>query len=62
MFRAYPEPDEESSVGSSEIEVADRSWAEWFGQALVVSIFIAIIYSFWKFVNDPSDGLGNLPP
>ncbi|PSN62363.1 hypothetical protein BS50DRAFT_638011 [Corynespora cassiicola Philippines] len=51
-YRAYPEPDQ-SSVASSDIEQSDRSLPEWVGQILVVFVFVAIIYGFWKLVNDP---------
>ncbi|KAF2242183.1 hypothetical protein BU26DRAFT_571411 [Trematosphaeria pertusa] len=57
--QAYAEP-AESSVASSEIESTDRSLPEWVGQALVVIVFIGIIYGFWKLVNDP-DGLDGFP-
>jgi hypothetical protein len=54
--RAYPElePDA-SSTASSDIEETTRSLPEWVGQALVVLVFLAILYGFFRLVND-TDG------
>ncbi|KAF7681566.1 hypothetical protein GT037_000542 [Alternaria burnsii] len=49
-FRPYSE---ESSIASSEVESTHRALPEWFGQALVVFIFICLIYGFWEFINTP---------
>ncbi|KAH8724669.1 hypothetical protein GQ44DRAFT_772999 [Phaeosphaeriaceae sp. PMI808] len=61
-FRAYPEPDH-SSIASSQVGYSDRSdrtCSEWVGQALVVFVFVTIIYAFWKLINAP-DHLHNFP-
>ncbi|KAH7085907.1 hypothetical protein BKA63DRAFT_560533 [Paraphoma chrysanthemicola] len=58
-FRAYVDPDE-SSIASSEVESADRSLPEWVGQALVVFLFVSIMYGFWKVINAP-DSLDSFP-
>lgn len=52
-FRAYGDPDG-SSVASSEVEPAERSLAEYLGQAMVVAVFVGIIYLFWTVI-DGSD-------
>ncbi|KAF2751671.1 hypothetical protein M011DRAFT_472999 [Sporormia fimetaria CBS 119925] len=49
--RAYPDL-ETGSLGSSDIEESSRTLPEWVGQALVVFVFLAIIYGFWEFVHD----------
>ncbi|KAF1950270.1 hypothetical protein CC80DRAFT_242781 [Byssothecium circinans] len=60
-YRAYPEPDEESSMASSEIDVTERSFPEWFGQIVVVCMFVAICYGFWKLAMDFPDLAGQPP-
>ncbi|ORX98612.1 hypothetical protein BCR34DRAFT_606885 [Clohesyomyces aquaticus] len=56
-YRAYPEPDPDpSSTASSDIEETTRSLPEWVGQAMVVLVFLAILYGFFRLVND-TDGL-----
>ncbi|KAF1839796.1 hypothetical protein BDW02DRAFT_593662 [Decorospora gaudefroyi] len=57
-FRPYTD---ESSIASSEVEPTDRALPEWFGQALVVFIFLCIIYGFWEFIN-AADELPPEPP
>ncbi|KAF2470277.1 uncharacterized protein BDR25DRAFT_33219 [Lindgomyces ingoldianus] len=51
-YQAYPEPDASSSA-SSDIEETTRALPEWVGQALVVLVFLGILYGFWRLVNDP---------
>jgi len=58
-FRAYGDADE-SSIASSEVESADRTLPEWVGQALVVFVFVSIMYGFWKIINAP-DNLNSFP-
>ncbi|CAO2656400.1 Nn.00g052030.m01.CDS01 [Neocucurbitaria sp. VM-36] len=58
-FRAYAEPDE-SSIASSEVEATDRSLPEWVGQALVVFVFVTIIYGFYRIINAP-DSMDDFP-
>ncbi|KAF2277545.1 uncharacterized protein EI97DRAFT_457548 [Westerdykella ornata] len=57
-YQAY-EDLEANSVASSNIEESTRSLPEWVGQALVVIVFLAIIYMFWEFVHDAD--LDNYP-
>jgi len=63
-FRAYTEPDE-SSLASSEVESTGRTLPEWVGQALVVVMFVSIIYGFWTVINapdtDPYHGVPGYP-
>ncbi|EOA89676.1 uncharacterized protein SETTUDRAFT_45818 [Exserohilum turcica Et28A] len=56
-FRQYAE----SSVASSEVESSDRSLPEWLGQIIVVSVFICLIYGFWKFIDSPDLPSGRWP-
>jgi hypothetical protein len=49
--RAYPDL-EAATEASSDIEETTRSLPEWVGQALVVIVFLSIIYGFWEFVHD----------
>lgn len=56
-FRAYSDA---SSLASSEVEATDRSLPEWVGQSLVVFVFVAIIYGFYKVINAP-DSLDDFP-
>ena len=51
-FRAYDDADE-SSIASSEAETRDRSLPEWLGQALVVFMFVCIMYGFWRLITAP---------
>ncbi|KAH6872420.1 hypothetical protein BKA58DRAFT_400660 [Alternaria rosae] len=64
-FRPYTD---ESSIASSEVESTHRALPEWFGQALVVFVFLCLIYGFWEFINapdvppDPWPGHGRFRP
>jgi hypothetical protein len=51
-FRPYAD---ESSIASSEVESTDRALPEWFGQALVVFVFLCLIYGFYEFITAPDD-------
>jgi hypothetical protein len=44
---------DDSSIISSEADNTDRALPEWVGQALVVFIFLSIVYGFWAFINAP---------
>jgi hypothetical protein len=44
---------DQSSIASSEVEDSDTTLPEWLGQALVVLIFVSIIYGFLRIVNAP---------
>jgi hypothetical protein len=44
---------DQSSIASSEVEDTETTLAEWIGQALVVGIFIGIVYGFWRVINTP---------
>ncbi|KAF2129877.1 hypothetical protein P153DRAFT_356554 [Dothidotthia symphoricarpi CBS 119687] len=57
-YRAYSDPDpdlEESSVASSDTGRNDGSLPVWVGQALVVLVFVSIMYGFWRFITAPDD-------
>ncbi|KAF1843992.1 uncharacterized protein K460DRAFT_317036 [Cucurbitaria berberidis CBS 394.84] len=56
-FRTYHD---ESSIASSEVEATDRSLPEWVGQALVVFVFVTIIYGFYRIINTP-DSMDDFP-
>ncbi|KAG9192464.1 hypothetical protein G6011_11198 [Alternaria panax] len=49
-FRPYSDG---SSVASSQVESTHRALPEWVGQALVVFVFVCLIYGFWEFINTP---------
>ncbi|KAF2731096.1 hypothetical protein EJ04DRAFT_567185 [Polyplosphaeria fusca] len=51
-YSAYSEP-EESSIASDDNDMNSRTLPEWVGQMLVVISFLAIIYGFWRLVNEP---------
>jgi hypothetical protein len=51
-FRPYAD---ESSVASSEVESTGRALPEWFGQLLVVFVFLCLIYGFYEFITTPDD-------
>lgn len=53
-YRAFPDLEAQSDT-SSDIEESSRSLPEWVGQALVVFVFLSIIYGFWEFVHSDSD-------
>lgn len=54
---------EAGSYASSDVEESSRSLPEWVGQALVVFIFLSIIYGFWEYViHSDSDPLDGWPP
>ncbi|KAH7401419.1 hypothetical protein BKA66DRAFT_565059 [Pyrenochaeta sp. MPI-SDFR-AT-0127] len=56
-FRAYSDA---SSMASSEVEATDRSLPEWVGQALVVFVFVVIIYGFYRVISVP-DSMDDFP-
>jgi hypothetical protein len=49
---------DQSSIASSELEDAETTLPEWVGQALVVLVFVAITYGFWRIINAPDSPNG----
>jgi hypothetical protein len=58
-FRPFRPYTDESSIASSEVESTDRALPEWFGQLLVVFIFLCLIYGFYEFITSPDDSTPN---